>query len=121
MPKDPIFLEKRAEPRIPIRIPVKFMVLNDPNEINGVIEIERQNRSAFIMDLSMKGMSIVSQQTLIERKILCIDLSLNNYETFIRVFAQVVWTDETGGGLKFLSLKEEDTQFLRDYLNKSAS
>lgn len=121
MPTGHMFLEKRAEPRVPIKIPVKYLVLEDQNEINGAIESGKKGKTAHTIDLSVKGMFIVSQQPLSKGNILRIDFSLNHSATFLRVFAQVVWANDTGGGLKFLSMQDEDIQFLRDYLDKAVS
>src|SRR5258708_36267806 len=121
MPAGHMFLEKRSDTRVPIKIPVKYQVLDDQNEINSVIEDGKKDRSAHTMDLSVKGMCIVTQQTLKKGNILRIDISLSGHPALIRAFAQVVWANDTGGGLKFLSIKDEGTLVLRAYLDKAVS
>jgi len=116
-----MFLEKRSDTRIPIKIPVKYLVMDDQNEINGVIERGKKDGSAHTMDLSVKGMYIVTSETLTKGKTLQIDISLNGRVEPVKVFAQVVWANDSGGGLKFLTIPDEDSKFLRAYLDKTVS
>lgn len=73
------------------------------------------------MDLSLGGMHIFADQVLREGAILNFEISLPGLSETLSAFAEVVWANETEGGLHFLEMKEVDLGALRAYLRKASS
>jgi|SRR5581483_11177458 len=118
MPDANMFVEKRVHPRISVKIPVKFRVIEDQKEIETVFERRKKEQTTKTMDVSLGGLYIVADQLLNLGSILRLDISVPQKESLISAFAEVVWANDTGGGLHFLAMKEEDVEFLKNYLNK---
>jgi hypothetical protein len=53
--------------------------------------------------------------------ILRLDISLPIKSSMISAFAEVVWANETGAGLHFLAMKEDDVETLKGYLTQTSS
>ncbi|HTC21310.1 MAG TPA: PilZ domain-containing protein [bacterium] len=118
MPEANMFMEKRIHPRVSIKIPVKFRVIEDQKELETVFERKKKEQTTRTMDVSLGGLYIVADQILNVGSILRLDVSLPEKSSLISAFAEVVWANETGGGLHFLAMKEDDVEFLKNYLTK---
>jgi c-di-GMP-binding flagellar brake protein YcgR len=118
MPDANMFMEKRIHPRVSVKIPVKFRVIEDQKELETVFERKKKEQTTRTMDVSLGGLYIVADQILNVGSILRLDVSLPEKSSLISAFAEVVWANETGGGLHFLAMKEDDVEFLKNYLTK---
>jgi hypothetical protein len=118
MPDANMFMEKRIHPRVSVKIPVKFRVIEDQKELETVFERKKKEQTTRTMDMSLGGLYIVADQILNVGSILRLDVSLPEKSSLISAFAEVVWANETGGGLHFLAMKEDDVEFLKNYLTK---
>ncbi len=116
-----MFIEKRIHPRVSIKIPVKYRLIEDQKELDSVFERRKREQTSNTMDVSLGGLYIVAEQILKVGSILRLDISLPNRPALISAFAEVVWANETGGGLHFLAMREEDMEFLKAHLNKNGS
>ena len=121
MPEANMFVEKRIHPRVSIKIPVKYRVIEDQKELETVFERKKKEQTSKTVDMSLGGLYIVAEQILNVGSILRLDISVPNRSSLISAFAEVVWSNETGGGLHFLAMKEDDVEALRAYLNKTSS
>lgn len=121
MPDANMFLEKRIHPRISIKIPVKYRVIEDQKEIETVFERKKREQTSQTMDVSLGGLYLVADQVLNVGSILRLDIILPEMSRAISAFAEVVWSNETGGGLHFLAMKEEDVDSLKNYLSQTQS
>src|SRR5579862_7020917 len=119
MPEANMFVEKRVHPRVSVKIPVKYRVIEDQKELETVFERKKKEQTTRTMDVSLGGLYIVADQILNVGSILRLDISLPEKSSLISAFAEVVWANETGGGLHFLAMKEDDVEFLKSYLNNS--
>ncbi|HVZ81260.1 MAG TPA: PilZ domain-containing protein [bacterium] len=119
MPEANMYVEKRVHPRVSVKIPVKFRVIEDQKEIETVFERRKKEQTTQTMDVSLGGLYIVADQLLNVGSILRLDISVPEKSRLVSAFAEVVWSNETGGGLHFLAMKEEDVEFLKGYLAKS--
>ncbi len=119
MPDANMFLEKRVHPRISVKIPVKYRVIEDQKEIETVFERKKREQTSQTMDVSLGGLYLVADQVLNVGSILRLDISLPGHSVMISAFAEVVWSNETGGGLHFLAMKEEDVDSLKNYLSQT--
>ena len=116
MPEANLFLDKRAHPRVPVKIPVQFRVMEDTKEISHVRELATKTKSAQTLDSSLGGMFVVADQALHLGNILSLKVMIPNKTLGLSAFAEVVWANATGAGLHFLAIKEEDLQSLESYL-----
>jgi c-di-GMP-binding flagellar brake protein YcgR len=121
MPEADMFMEKRIHPRLSAKISIKYRVIEDQKEIETVLERKKKEQTTSTVDVSLGGLYIVSEQVLNLGSILRLDISLPNQTALISAFAEVVWANETGGGLHFLAMKEEDVTMLKTYLDKIAA
>ena len=120
MPEANMYVEKRIHPRVSVKIPVKFRVIEDQKEIETVFERRKKEQTTQTMDVSLGGLYIVADQLLNIGSILRLDISIPEKNGLVSAFAEVVWSNETGGGLHFLAMKEEDVEFLKGYLTKAS-
>src|SRR5580658_9723114 len=121
MPEANMFMEKRIHPRVSIKIPVKFRVIEDQKELETVFERKKKEQTTRTMDVSLGGLYIVADQILNVGSILRLDVSLPEKSSLISAFAEVVWANETGAGLHFLAMKEDDVETLKGYLTQASS
>jgi len=121
MPEANMFSEKRIHPRVLVKIPVKYRVIEDAVEVKTILEHRKKDHDAQTVDMSLGGLYIVSDQALATGKILRLDISLADNKRPVIAFAEVVWANETGGGLRFLTIKDEDMSSLKAYLDKVSS
>ena len=120
MPDANMFVERRVHPRISVKIPVKYRVIEDQKELETVFERKKKEQTTRTMDVSLGGLYLVAEQMLGVGSILRLDISLPEKSSLISAFAEVVWSNETGGGLHFLAMKEEDVESLKTYLTKAS-
>ncbi len=120
MPDANMFVEKRIHPRVSIKIPVKYRIIEDQKELETVFERKKKEQTTKTMDVSLGGLYIVADQVLNVGSILRLDISLPDKSSLISAFAEVVWANETGGGLHFLAMKEDDVDALKNYLNNTS-
>jgi c-di-GMP-binding flagellar brake protein YcgR len=116
MPEANMFVEKRIHPRVSVKIPVKYRVIEDQKELETVFERKKREQTTRTMDVSLGGLYIVADQILNIGSILRLDISIPEKSSLISAFAEVVWANETGGGLHFLAMKEDDAESLKTYL-----
>lgn len=120
MPEANMFIEKRGTPRISIKIPVKYRLEEDQVVRETIAEWQRKEKNAYTLDMSLGGMRIVVDQSLMAGEILRFDLFLLDKTNVVTIYAEVKWTDEKSAGLHFLMMKNEEMEYLKDFLEKSA-
>jgi len=120
MPEANISMEKRANPRLSVKIPVKFHLVKDKGEIKNIEEWRSTEKNAFTLDLSLGGMLIAVDQPLTVGSILKFQLFLFDRTNSVAVYAEVLRADEFGAALHFLMMTNEEREFLQSYLDKSS-
>ncbi len=121
MPKADMFLDKRAHSRIPTKIPVSYRLMDDQEEIKNIRELGAKTKNAETLDTSLGGMYIVADQALKIGTLLSLKVSIPERMNPISAFAEVAWANETGAGIHFLAMKEEDLELLAAHLKKISS
>jgi hypothetical protein len=116
MPEANIYLNKRAFPRVPVHIPVTYLVMKEHKEIKDVRELIESTKTAQTLDASLGGLMLEGDQGLVVGDILTIKFPIPARATPLSAFAEVVWIKAAGAGLRFLSMKEEDAKTLEVYL-----
>jgi c-di-GMP-binding flagellar brake protein YcgR len=121
VPEAYLLKERRVYPRISLKIPVVFRVLDDQEEIKSVIELRKKEKHGHTMDVSLGGLCIVTDQPLREGSILSLEITIPDLAKALKAMAEVVWSSESGGGIRFLTMDENDMETLKSYLSKASS
>ena len=121
MPEGKLFVEKRAHPRYAVTLTVKYRLIEDRGEIEKILERRNQKLDSKTLDISLGGMYLVSREKLNLQSILNVELTLPGDTTPFSVFSEVVWNNETGAGLHFITIREPDLERLKAYLDKRSS
>jgi c-di-GMP-binding flagellar brake protein YcgR len=123
MPEANLFIERRVHPRISLRIPIQYRVIEDQNEIKTVQDrnVNEQNKHSHTMDVSLGGLYLVADHVLPVGSLLRLEITFPKNSRIISAYAEVVWSNNTGGGLHFQAMKEEDEEALKTYLSKIPS
>src|SRR5580658_11024701 len=119
MPDGKMSIEKRANPRLAVKIPVKYQLVNDHGVIQGIEEWRKTENNAFTLDLSMGGMFIAVDKELKVGNIIKFEVFLFDKKNFLGVYAEVVRSDASGAGLHFLMMKSAERELLQAFLEKS--
>jgi len=119
MPDAVIFIEKRNNPYLFLKLPLKYWVIEDSNEIKWVREKDKNKRISHAFNLSLRGLYLVSNIVLEVGNTLRLMMKLPENSREMMVYAEVVWTNETGGGIKFKFIKEEDLDALNNCLSRA--
>ena len=110
--------ERRAHPRVPVKLLVKYKMFESDEESMSVPEPQKKFRTSHTQDVSLGGLFLVTDQALGVDDFLRLDISLPEHSPEIHTFAVVVWTNRKGGGLHFEAIKNEDVETLRRCLSR---
>lgn len=110
--------ERRVHPRIAAKVPLEFKVLDDQEEIKNIHEKRKKEKNSQAMDVSLGGIFIMSDQPLREGNILNLEIAIPGAPDKLKAIVEVVWSNETGGGIQFLAMAEPDVEALKAYLDK---
>jgi PilZ domain len=116
MAEQKTFLEKRLRARIPVKIPVQIRRVEDPRELESL-----RGRTALAKDMTLDGMFIKTGTPPRIGDVFRMDLSLPEGSRQLFAFAEVVWANETGAGLRLMMMESEDQASLKDYLDRLAA
>jgi hypothetical protein len=112
-------INKRVHPRITLKIPVKYRLIEDQEEIKTVREGPKKGQTSQTMDVSMGGMYLVADQIPSVGSVLWLELTLPKLSRAVSAYAEVIWVNATGGGLHFEVVQEEDFEVLKDYFSQA--
>ncbi|HEY5038995.1 MAG TPA: PilZ domain-containing protein [bacterium] len=121
MPEANIFFEKRADQRISVKIPVKYRLVEELQGIQSILESKKTITNTESLDISLSGTYIVTEQKLDIGTILNIEISIQNTSRTIFSAAEVVWSKESGAGLRFILLKDDDLKALRVFIEETST
>ncbi len=121
MPAENKVLEKRTTPRAPIKIPVKYRLVESEGEF-GTLEVGRKAESyTHTLDVSLEGMYIPVDQPLAVGNVIKSDIFLLDKEPCVTIYAEVAWIDDEGAGIHFLLMVNEERESLEAFLEKTFS
>src|ERR1035438_6510914 len=98
MPEANMYLEKRVHPRVPVKIAVKYRVIEEQKEIESVFERKNRDKTSQTLDISLGGLYIVADQIIAAGSILRLDIEIPSHPSMISAFAEVAWSNESGLG-----------------------
>lgn len=116
-----LFMEKRVHPRVSVRIPVQYRLIEEQSEIDNIKSWRQTQQRGQTIDVSLGGMAIAVDKPIGVGSLLRGDIILKGLPNPLNVYAEVVWANETGAGLSFIMVKEKDIEILKDFLEKAAS
>ena len=118
MPEANKFIEKRVYPRVAVNIPVKYRIVEDPTNIKTVLERKYGEENSHTMNVSLGGLYVVADHVLDQDSILRMEITLPEISNMITVYAEVEWSNDTGWGLHFEAIREDDLDALKNYLSQ---
>ena len=117
MPEANMVVEKRLHPRFTLKIPLKYRVIEETNEMKKALEHNQKDQISHTFDVSLGGVYLVADHVLDVGSILRMEITIPKTSQIISAYAQVVWSNESGGGLHFESMKVQDEEALKKYLS----
>lgn len=101
--------ERRRSFRVPLQIPLQFMVENGP-ELEGIL-----------LDLSEEGMDLLAPQPICPTTEIAARFSLPQASAPVEVRGVVAWANPNGqSGVRFIELKEDLRQILKAWIETHA-
>ncbi len=121
MPEAFLLKEKRVHPRISLKIPLIYRVVDDQEGIDSLQNRKKKEKLHQTLDISLGGMFILAGQALKDGNILSLEILIPGSSKKLNATAEVVWTNEMGGGIRFLTIGEEDMKSFKSFLSKASS
>ncbi len=109
-------IEKRRHPRVDMKVPVRFKVINRGAERERILAEARDQGST--TNLSTGGVALRTTEALKMSDLIKLEIELSGRDRVIRTFAEVMWVvqDKDGkgreAGLQFLAVKTADEDLL---------
>jgi hypothetical protein len=113
MSENQTFLERRNHSRKPVKIPVQYRLVEDPKELEGL-----RGKTALAKDLSLDGMYIKTPKGASVGDVIRLDISMPENSRHLFAFAEVVWSNPKGAGVRLMLMAVEDKESLQAYLDK---
>ena len=121
MPEAKLFLEKRMYPRVSVNLSINYRLMQDEGELHNIEEWRKTSKDAQSVDLSLGGMFIAVDRSLPMGSLLRFDVAIPHQTTPLAIFAEVVWSNVTGAGLRFLMVKPEDLEALKKFIDATST
>ena len=118
MPKAKLLIEKRGNTRFSIKIPIKYRLEQNKKVLKKIEDWRQSEKNAYTLDMSMGGMQIAVDQPLTVGDVLQFDIYLLDKSNVVRVYANVIRADKISAGLKFLMMKDDEREALKNFLGK---
>jgi c-di-GMP-binding flagellar brake protein YcgR len=117
MPKASLCKEKRVYPRLSATLPVHYRVLEDQKAIESLQERRQKEMRAISKDVSLGGMFLVTEKPLTVGHMLLLHILVPGHLVKLSAYAEVVWSNNNGSGLKFLAMNDEALGIFQSYLD----
>jgi Tfp pilus assembly protein PilZ len=121
MPDAKLFLDRRKHPRVQTSVPIRYRVIDDQKEIQSLMERRRRDQTSTSVDLSEGGAYIATPEPVGAGCLIRLEVKVPGVPETLSAFAEVVWANESGCGLRYLAMKDEDAEKMRDFIEKSAT
>ncbi len=113
--------EKRAYARHPVKVPVKFRSGADEQVFQTMDDWRSAEQNGFTLDLSLGGMSLVSDHPLTVGEVLRFDVYLLDQKNKVSLYAAVRWVNEKNAGIRFIWVRPKDMDVLKEFIQKLSS
>ncbi len=121
MPEAYTSIERRGNPRVSIKVPVKYRWIIGGENIKNVEEWRATEQNAYTLDMSLGGMFIAVEQPLKVGNIFKFDIFLLDMKDVVALYGEVVRVDNKGAGLQFLMMSNDSREALQIFLLKAAA
>lgn len=114
------YLEKRIDKRAGFEERARFKLLGEDQSAMNIEYAE-----AVTKNISRGGVCMQIPHKITEGNVIRVEIPVEKGDRPIKAFCEVQWCRDISGGkyevgLSFIALKEEDAEFLKDYVNKRA-
>lgn len=115
MTPQPSMLEKRINTRLPVKLPIQYRLLDNPEHVEKF-----KGKVALAKDLSLEGMflKIAPDKAVRTGEVVRLDITLPEISKHLFAFGEVVWVNRLGAGVHLMLMPDEDRQFLKSYLDQ---
>jgi hypothetical protein len=120
MPKPNIFIEKRTHSRVKINLPVKYRLIEERTVLTTARDLKRNDHTSHTLNISSGGLFLATGYVSGGEGIIRLEISIPEIPYMITAFTEIVWSNETGVGLHFEAIKEEDVEVLHNFLSMKA-
>ncbi len=120
MPQTKIANNRRDNPRVPIKIPVKFFPAEDKKVLKKIEDWRESKKYGVTLDLSPGGMQLVVDYHLAVGSVLEFKIYILDKVSVVTVYARVVWVNKSSVGLHFLLIKPAEMEALASFLKKAS-
>jgi hypothetical protein len=104
-----------------VKLPVKFFLAEGEEDINRIVQWRRQEINALVLDVSLSGMYMMVNEKLLTGNIIRVDVTLPPKPEPLTFYAEVIWSNEQGAGLRFIEMWPQDIDVLKAYMEKVAN
>jgi len=118
MPDAKMFLDRRKHQRVQTSIPVRYRIVDDQKEIASLMERRRRDQQSTTIDLSEGGAYIATSELVGAGNLIRLEVKLPGALAPLSAFAEVVWANESGCGLRYLAMKDDDAKKMREFIEK---
>jgi len=120
MPKTKIADNRRDNPRVPIKVPVKFVPAEDKKVLKKIEDWRESRKYGVTLDLSTDGMQLAANHHLTVGSVLEFNIYILDKVNVVTVYARVVWANKNSAGLHFLLMKPAEKDALTSFLQKAS-
>ncbi len=113
-----LFVENRVYRRSLVQVRVGYRVISEPKETELILLRQKGDGGARSVDISLGGIYLLTNHVLKTGYLLRLYISLQDGLDIVAPLAEVVWTNGKGSGLRFLSMRRNEKEQLRAYLEK---
>ncbi len=120
MPKNNRTDNRRDNPRVSIKVPVKFVPTEDKKVLKKIEDWRESRKYGVTLDLSTEGMQLAADHHLAGGSVLEFNIYILDKINVVTVYAKVVWTHKNSAGLHFLLMKPAERDALMSFLQKAS-
>jgi c-di-GMP-binding flagellar brake protein YcgR len=120
VPKTKIDNNRRDNPRVSIKVPVKFVPAEDKKVVKKMEDWRESRKYGVTLDLSTEGMQLAAEHHLKVGSVLEFNIYILDKVNVVTVYAKVVWTHKNSAGLHFLLMKPAERDALTSFLQKAS-
>ncbi len=120
MPKTKTTINRRDNPRVSVKVPVKYLLMEDKKVLKKIEDWRESKKCGFTLDLSAGGMQLVADHDLAVGSVLEFKIYILDKVNVVTVYARVVWTHKSSAGFRFLLMKPAEMDALTSFLEKAS-
>jgi hypothetical protein len=120
MTKTETTTNRRDNPRVSIKVPVKFFPAEDKKALKKIKDWRASKEYGVTLDLSTEGMQLAAGHHLEVGSVLEFKIYILDKVSVVTVYARVVWAYKNSAGLHFLLMKPAEMDALTSFLKRAS-